>query len=176
MDSQEKDQLVDDQLAKLKEALQKIKTEDLTISSDADYTPTIDFDSMLDSISTIDMSGLTYSHTSSPTITISGAGSGTTSNTMWATSQTSLYTQPSINPNSGKIHITGENPDIMLGDVSLMGVLGTLQERLNVLVPNPALEKEWEELKELGDQYRELEKLLKERAYMWAQLSKKDSN
>jgi len=41
---------------------------------------------------------------------------------------------------------------------------------LNILRPNPELEKEWDQLRELGEQYRELEKKLQEQSDMWAKL------
>lgn len=55
------------------------------------------------------------------------------------------------------------------GELSLREVL---EQRLNCLIPNPELEKEWRELKELGDRYRELEKDLQEKAKMWRALNK----
>jgi hypothetical protein len=40
------------------------------------------------------------------------------------------------------------------------------------LRPNPALESEWDQLRELGKQYRELEQQLTEKAQMWAALQR----
>ena len=51
-----------------------------------------------------------------------------------------------------------------------MDTLKTIQDRLNILQPNPKLEAEWDQLRELGDQYRALEKKLKEQGDMWALL------
>jgi len=68
---------------------------------------------------------------------------------------------------SGKINLSGDNADIVINGVSLMEIL---QDRLNIMVPNPELEKEWAELKRLGDRYRKLEKKLKEQGDMWAKL------
>jgi len=48
--------------------------------------------------------------------------------------------------------------------------LKTIQDRLNILRPNPELETEWDQLRELGEQYRELEKKLQEQSDMWAKL------
>ena len=47
-----------------------------------------------------------------------------------------------------------------------------VEERLNILTPNPMLEKEWDELRRLGERYRKLEKKCKEKAEMWKQLKK----
>jgi flagellar motility protein MotE (MotC chaperone) len=39
-----------------------------------------------------------------------------------------------------------------------------------MLVPNPELETEWEELRKLGEQYRALEAKLTEQGEMWTKL------
>jgi hypothetical protein len=68
---------------------------------------------------------------------------------------------------SGKINLNGDDADIVVNGVSLMELL---KDRLNVMIPNPALEKEWDELKALGEQYRRLEADIKEKAEIWAKL------
>ena len=72
--------------------------------------------------------------------------------------------------NSGKLTLKGHNADIEVNGRSLMGAIEALEQRLNIMVPNPELEKEWDELRELGDRYRELEKQCKEKGNMWAKL------
>jgi hypothetical protein len=59
--------------------------------------------------------------------------------------------------------------DLVLDGVNLKQLL---EERLNMMVPSPELEKEWHELKKLGDAYRKLEGDLKEKAKMWKALNK----
>ena len=88
----------------------------------------------------------------------SGSGTG-----LWTTS-------PSTISQSGTMELRGENADIKVNGRSLMNAIEKLEERLNVLVPNPELEKEWEELRELGERYRELEKQCKEKGEMWKKL------
>jgi flagellar motility protein MotE (MotC chaperone) len=39
-----------------------------------------------------------------------------------------------------------------------------------MLVPNPELEKEWDELRRLGERYRKLEKKCQQKAEMWNKL------
>jgi hypothetical protein len=51
-----------------------------------------------------------------------------------------------------------------------MSAIDALEQRLNILVPNPELEAEWDELRELGERYRELERQCKEKGDMWAKL------
>jgi hypothetical protein len=72
----------------------------------------------------------------------------------------------------GKLHLEGEGADIDINGKSLVATLEALEERLNILTPNPELEQEWKELKKLGDKYRKLEKELKEKAKMWDALKK----
>ena len=66
-------------------------------------------------------------------------------------------------PNSATIKLSGEDADIDINGMSLKETLLGIQERLALLEPNPALEKEFEELKALGDAYRKMEQDLKER-------------
>ena len=73
------------------------------------------------------------------------------------------------NPWATQASGTVQAKDFILDGVSLKQVL---EERLNMLVPNPALEAEWNELKELGDRYRALEADLNEKAKMWKVLKK----
>jgi hypothetical protein len=70
---------------------------------------------------------------------------------------------------SGKLTLLGDDADLVINGVSLKQVL---EERLNVLIPNPELEKEWAQLKELGDKYREVEADLIEKAKIWKALNK----
>ena len=72
---------------------------------------------------------------------------------------------------SGTIDLKGENADIRVNNVSLMDTLNSIAERLNILRPNPELETEWNKLKELGDQYRALEKEFKEKSKVWEKLT-----
>jgi len=68
---------------------------------------------------------------------------------------------------SGVIDVKGENADIKINGVSLCDTLKVIQDRLNLLQPNPELEAEWDQLRELGDQYRKLEAEFKEKTKMW---------
>ena len=68
----------------------------------------------------------------------------------------------------GKIEITDK--DIKLDGWSLRETLQTINERLAVLQPNPALEKEFDELRACADRYRELEKKFLDQKVMWETL------
>jgi hypothetical protein len=65
-----------------------------------------------------------------------------------------------------------ENGDVLIDNYSLLQVLKNIEERLALLTPNPELENDWKELKNLGNQYRELEKKILEKEKTWDILKK----
>jgi hypothetical protein len=73
---------------------------------------------------------------------------------------------------SGTIELQGENPDIKINGKSMVTWMEKVEERLNILTPNPELEKDWDDLRRLGQRYRALEKKCKEKAQMWEELKK----
>jgi hypothetical protein len=107
-----------------------------------------------------------------------GSGSGTTysssavntsgmfTNSIW-NSQQPMLVQP-----GGKIKLNGEEADIEFNGQSLMETLKAIEQRLDVLRPDPRLEAEWDQLRELGEQYRRLETELREKQAMWDTLKK----
>jgi hypothetical protein len=62
--------------------------------------------------------------------------------------------------------------DITVKGRSLSQFMDDVEQRLNILRPNPALEAEWDQLRVLGEQYRELERQLTEKSQMWDTLKK----
>jgi hypothetical protein len=70
---------------------------------------------------------------------------------------------------NAKVHINGdglvmqEGADIVVGGKSLSKAIEQIEERLGILHPNPALEERWDKLKELRQQYIEMEKDLLEK-------------
>ena len=94
-----------------------------------------------------------------------GAITGTTfayPNTIWSSNLS--------NSTSGTIELNGDNADIKVNGTSLMSMLREIKERLNLLEPNTELEADWDDLRALGEQYRELEKKCKEKAEAWNKL------
>ena len=87
------------------------------------------------------------------------------------TNNTGGYTfaNQNIQPNN-TVHIKGENADLLINDKSLTTWMEKVEERLNILTPNPELEKEWDDLRRLGERYRKLEKKCREKADMWQKL------
>jgi len=99
--------------------------------------------------------GLTYT-------TATGAGN-------WATNITvdPYYTK------KPKVEITDK--DLVIDGLSLRDFMHAVNERMAIMVPNPKLEQEFEELRALADQYRELERKLLEQKEMWETLKRTDN-
>jgi len=68
---------------------------------------------------------------------------------------------------SPKLSLQGDDADIEINGQSLMKMLQSLQHRLGWLQPNAQLEAEWDELRALGERYRELEKICEEKSKAW---------
>jgi hypothetical protein len=92
----------------------------------------------------------------------------------WANASNTVTLSPNIAPvvinAGGTIELKGESADVIIDGVSLKATLEALHERLNWMQPNTTLEEEWDQLRELGDRYRELEKQCKEKSQMWTKL------
>lgn len=73
---------------------------------------------------------------------------------------------------SGKMVMKGKNADIEINGKSMTAWMEKVEQRLNILSPNPELEKDWDNLRRLGERYRKLEKKCQEKAQMWEALKK----
>jgi hypothetical protein len=93
------------------------------------------------------------------------------SSPVWTTTtnNTGGYTFANTRP-SNTVHIRGEDADLLINDKSLKTWMERVEERLNILTPNPELEKEWDQLRKLGERYRKLEKKCQEQSDMWKKL------
>ncbi len=93
----------------------------------------------------------------------------------WGLNGTSnvISTDPSLKGNSlsvkGNADFEGE---VTIKGKNLTDMLEKIDERLAILHPNPKLEDKWDELKELGKRYRELEQELIEKEKVWTILKK----
>ncbi len=118
--------------------------------------------SVTDSITVSSTSG-PYTITGTPRISV--PWTGTSSNTItldhsWA------------NHTSGKIKLDGPEADIEVNGESLMSMLRNIEQRLNIIKPNPELESEWAELQALGDAYRTLEARIQAKMKTWEAIAK----
>jgi hypothetical protein len=164
-------------------------SKDISFSNLEDTISAQDYDfQTIDLSSSITMASPTFTISSAPTISISNGGSGTTgsvlaaggaigganigySNTMWTTGTSGFNGTSAAELNqSGMLSLKGKNADIDINGKSLMKTLEALEDRLNMLVPNTELEKEWDDLRRLGNRYRKLEAKCREKAEMWNKL------
>ena len=133
----------------------------------------------------------TFSNANSMPWTITNGGTGATGSstvyttnspyqnltTITGTSVNSLIGSSATDYNmkveqSGQIDIKGEKADIRINGKSMNKWMEQVEQRLNILTPNPELEKEWDDLRRLGERYRKLEKKCQEKAKMWEALKK----
>jgi hypothetical protein len=102
----------------------------------------------------------------------------------WATNSTGGYNLGNISPtlnlndnwqHDAKLKVQGDaefEGDVKIKGKSIAETLDKIEARLAILHPNEVLEEKWEELKALGDKYRELEKDILEKEQIWATLKK----
>jgi hypothetical protein len=57
--------------------------------------------------------------------------------------------------------------DVKIDGLSLKDFMQQVSLRLNLMVPNPQLEREWDELRTLGEAYRACEKECMDKAKVW---------
>ena len=89
--------------------------------------------------------------------------------TSWAT----LSADPNLSGHSLKVKGTADfEGDVTIKGKSLTDMFEKIEERLAILHPNPKLEDKWDELKELGKRYKELEAEIIEKEKIWAILKK----
>jgi hypothetical protein len=116
-------------------------------------------------VDTITLDSININHTPY-TISSTIAPGSVLTNSGWTPTPTLTVSQ------SGTIQLEGENADIRVNGESMMQTLRNIQDRLNMLRPNPELEAEWDQLRALGEQYRKLESEFKEKSKMWNTLKK----
>lgn len=118
-----------------------------------------------------------YVNTQLGNLTVTSGGSGYAPGQVFTTgiSAPTWTTNTTLNvPQSGRMELRGTDADLVINGTSLSATLRLIQDRLNMLQPNTALEQEWDQLRELGEQYRKLEKQLNEKQRAWDILKKKE--
>jgi hypothetical protein len=152
MDPTKEDSLTID----LSDVLEKFKQENDTLYQSYPGYGAVPNASVTDTITLNSGSGYTYSNvTLAPNI---------------YSNISSPYTISSGYTGSPKIRLDGEGADIEVNGWSLIDSIKKIEERLNLLTPNTKLEEEWEELRELGNKYRELEQHIKDKMKVWDKL------
>ncbi len=153
----------------------------ITIGSGMSSGETYQYNYSIDS-SSIDLGSL---NTMSQGLTIANGGMGgnvtggaigsgiyTTTTTGTGGYNWDISPAPTIINAAGQMSLRGEKADIEINGRSMSDWMTKVEERLNILTPNPELEREWDQLRRLGERYRKLEKQCKEKSEMWRQLKK----
>jgi hypothetical protein len=131
-------------------------TDTLTITNGGVYTG---------GLTTSNTGGYTFANTVPNTVWTTSASPSTIGNINWGPSSSSAQLEQ-----SGKMSLRGDNADVDINGKSLVRWMEAMEERMNWMQPNVELEKEWDDLKKLGDRYRKLEKKCKEKAEVWKKL------
>ena len=109
------------------------------------------------------------------------SNSSLTWNTAGAAGATGSYTYATNGTNyawsttNNTLQVRGDSEfdgNITVKGRSLTEFMDSVEQRLNILRPNAELEADWDQLRELGEQYRKLEQQLTEKAQMWAALQR----
>ena len=152
---------------------------------------TISNDTTMISGGTIDTITLTGSSTS-PVYTISSTNNINNSGLYWGLNGTSAspgqvltsttngtswgnisLAEPALNGATLSVKGNAEfEGEVTIKGKSLTDMLDKIEERLAILHPNPKLEDKWDELKELGKRYKELEQEIIEKEKVWAILKR----
>ena len=77
---------------------------------------------------------------------------------------------------NGKMYLEGEGADIEINGKSLSSAIANIEERLAILHCNPELEAEFQELHQLGEEYRKVEKQLMEKKTIWDNLNRAEGD
>ena len=81
--------------------------------------------------------------------------------------------EPALNGATLKVNGNADfEGEVTIKGKSLSEMLEKIEERLAILHPNEKLEDKWDELKELGKRYKELEAEIIEKEKVWAILKK----
>jgi hypothetical protein len=96
-----------------------------------------------------------------PNTVYTTAGIGSGGNVPWLTQ--TPFSAP-------KIQLNGEGADVEINGWSLVDAVKRIEQRLGLFQPNPELEAEWSELRELGEQYRKLEQHIQDKQATWDRL------
>ena len=95
---------------------------------------------------------------------------GTSANPGWGNI---TLAEPALNGATLKVNGNADfEGEVTIKGKSLSEMLEKIEERLAILHPNEKLEDKWDELKELGKRYKELEAEIIEKEKVWAILKK----
>lgn len=120
------------------------------------------------------MIGDSFNTVTGPPVTIT-TSNNTSNGLYWGLNGTSntISTDPSLK--GATLSVKGDadfEGEVTIKGKKLTEMFEKIEERLAILHPNPELEDRWDELKELGKRYKELEQEIIEKEKVWAILKK----
>ena len=83
----------------------------------------------------------------------------------WTFSDLSITSPP-----SGRLQLQGDDADIEINGESVVGMLREIRDRLNILQVSEDMEQEWDELRELREQYEAKLAECREKSRAWKAL------
>jgi hypothetical protein len=98
--------------------------------------------------------------------------SGTGSNPIVSIGADGTKTSLKVAGNAEILGDTKISGNLTVDGVNIGELLAGIQSQLGLLIPNPQIEEEFDQLRKLGDQYRKLETLIKEQKRIWDILKK----
>jgi len=122
----------------------------------------------------VPVGNITLAGGSQPSVTLNAVVTGTS-----ATTSPYIFNASSwdTNTSAGTLQVKGDA--VFDGNITVKGrdlteMLESIESRLGILTPNPQLESEFDELRALGDAYREAEKKFKEQKRVFEILKNQD--
>lgn len=93
------------------------------------------------------------------TVSVTGAGGGSV---LMSSSAGTNWVASAKTTAQGKLHLEGENADLVINGISLKDTLNSITDRLAILQPKPELLEKYANLREAYEHYKTLEALLHE--------------
>jgi len=106
--------------------------------------------------------------------TVTSTGSSSSGQYLQSNGINSTWTSPTWSVSdyaNSSLQVRGDanfEGDVKIKGKSIIDLINNIEQRLAILHPNTELESKWEDLKKLGDMYRQLEQEIIEKEKMWA--------
>jgi hypothetical protein len=106
--------------------------------------------------------------------TVTSTGSSSSGQYLQSNGINSTWTSPTWSVSdyaNSSLQVRGDanfEGDVKIKGKSIIDLINNIEQRLAILHPNTELENKWEDLKKLGDMYRQLEQEIIEKEKMWA--------
>lgn len=162
----------DTRLAELREALRHLPesqsaTRGFEISASDDFNQlSLDLSNWPDQISALTSDQITTLDLSSLNLNASSSINMSSITPSWS------YIDDTVQTHSSKISLQGDDADIEINGQSMMSVLEEIRDRLAILKVSEEMEREWDELRILREQYENKLAECREKSQAWSCLKK----